>query len=114
MEKFDMWDARTMGQIFDGCPLMVGIKCSSKDGAEYQGWYFTDGWENIDPNGFAFSHKQSHFWQSKLKDGKDCSRRASPKISDMIIDLIKSDISSVVDHAKLYKQIKTNSQLTSS
>ncbi len=98
-------DGRTMGQIFDDCPLVVDFECSSEDGAEYKGWYYTYGWDNKDSDGYKFASKQYHFYQSKLKDGKKCSRQVSAKITEIIIDIIKSNISSVKDYGKFHRQV---------
>lgn len=107
LKLIELSDCRTMGQIFDDCPLAVHIECISKDGIEYKGWYYTEGWENKDSKGFKFATKQYHFYQSKLKDGKKCIRKVSAKITEKIIDLIKSHISSVEDHKEYFKKITT-------
>ena len=100
-----IWDGRNMGQIFDGCPLMIDFECSSEDGSQYKGWYYIDGWDNKASDGYKFAPKQYHFWQSKLKHGRKCSRKVSAKITEIIIGLIKSNISSVEDYGKLYKSV---------
>ena len=105
-----IWDGRTMGQIFDDCPLVVHFKCSSEDGVEYKGWYYTYGWDNKDSKGYKFAPKQYHFYQSKLKNGKKCGRKVSPKITEIIISLIKSNISSVEDYGKLHKSVTTKNR----
>ena len=98
MKLEKIFDCRTMGQVFDGEPLVVWVECSKDDGAEYKGWYMlSSDWAKYYP-------KQYYFHQSKLSGGKVCQRKVSAKISKTLINIIKCNIDQVVDYAELYKQ----------
>tara|TARA_R100001079_G_scaffold43600_2_gene22058 strand:+ start:1440 stop:1811 length:372 start_codon:yes stop_codon:yes gene_type:complete len=116
-----IYDCRNFGQIDDGYPFTVAINCSGEDGAEYKGWYYVDDnwgdylikWE-VDGKkcsrrlGDAKDNKRWNFWQSKLPNGKKCSRKIKPSIGAMMLSLIKENKDSVENFATTLDKVNSN------
>tara|TARA_B110000285_G_C14752002_1_gene435615 strand:+ start:195 stop:551 length:357 start_codon:yes stop_codon:yes gene_type:complete len=104
-------DSRNIGKLDDGFPFSIWIECNSEDGAEYKGWYHpTDEWKTFIPKNrkSPIYDKGYNFHQSKLVSGKTCSRKVSAKITTILINLIKKNLSSVTDHGIIWNKIQND------
>ena len=105
-----IYDARNMGQLEDGYPMIVKVTCSDDKGAVYQGWFYPT--EDMrcylkEDGTWVVSDRAFNFWQSQLPTGKKCSRKVSTKVSKAILDLAVANLSKVEDFSIRWNQIKS-------
>tara|TARA_A100001011_G_C13819814_1_gene638431 strand:- start:9 stop:428 length:420 start_codon:yes stop_codon:yes gene_type:complete len=105
-----IYDARNMGQLEDGYPMIVKVRCFDDKGAKYEGWFYpTDDMRcYLKSDGtWIVSDRAFYFYQSQLPSGKTCSRKVSTKVSKAILDLAVANLSKVEDYSIRWNQIKS-------
>lgn len=105
-----IYDARNMGQLELGYPMIVKVTCSDDKGAVYQGWFYPT--EDMrcylkEDGTWVVSDRAFNFYQSQLPTGKKCSRKVSTKVSKAILDLAVANLSKVEDYSIRWNQIKS-------
>jgi len=105
-----IYDARNMGQLEQGYPMIVKVTCSDDKGAVYQGWFYPT--EDMrcylkEDGTWVVSDRAFNFYQSQLPSGKKCSRKVSTKVSKAILDLAVANLSKVEDYSIRWNQIKS-------
>ena len=96
-------DARTMGQISKGVPLIVEIICNDQNGNQFEGWYHTTDYHLQEPRGYQMKYV---FRQTVLSNNKKCDRKVRPSIAKKIASVIENNLHSVIDCAKLMNKTK--------
>ena len=91
-------DARTMGQITKGVPLIVEFIFNDEDGNQFEGWYHTTDYHLQEPKGYQMKYV---FTQTVTSENKKCNRKVRPSVAKKIVSIIEDNLHSVEDCAKL-------------